>query len=93
MNLKPLKPRVILMPLEAEARTKGGIYIPDEAKEKRKEADVVEVYEGEDKDYGKCPVKKGDRVVYDTYSSTEYKQGDKKYLIVDIKDIVAVVQR
>ncbi len=90
MKIKPLGERVLLKPLEAEEKTASGIYIPDEAREEKKEAIVEEV--GKFKDGKDLPLKKGDKVLYGGYSSDEVEINNEKFLIVDFKDILAVVE-
>ncbi|MGM5488742.1 MAG: co-chaperone GroES [Nanobdellota archaeon] len=85
MNVKPLGNRVLLEREELEEKTKGGIYIPDTAKEKTYRGKVVAVGDGKD-----IPVKAGDTVIFESYAGTEITVEDKKYLIMDIKDVLAV---
>ena len=94
MNMKPLGNRVILKQLEAEEKTKSGIILPDSAKEKPQEALIVAVGPGEEIDGKKTPmqVKKGDKVIYAEYSGTEVKFEEEEYIIVDQKDIIAIVE-
>jgi len=88
MNIKPLKDRVLLKPKETEDKTEGGIYLPDTAKdEKIQEGEVVAV--GESKD---CSLKPGQRVLFESFSGTELKTGGKRYLLLDVKDILAIVE-
>lgn len=97
MAIKPLGDRILLKILEAEEKTKGGIYLPDTAKEKPQEAKVIEVGEGKVSDDGKKikpQVKKGDRVLFAKYSGTEITTKDgENYLIVKEEDILAVVEK
>ena len=86
MNVTPIGERVLLRPKEME-RTKGGLYIPDSAKESRKEGEVVAA--GTFKDGKALPVKAGDVVLYGGYSSDEFDVDGKKYIIVEFKDILA----
>ena len=95
MNLKPLADRIIVKSLEAEEKTKGGIVLPDTAKEKPQEGKVVAVGKGKVNDEGKVnapEVKVGDVVLYGKYSGTEIttKDGDQ-YLIMREEDILAIV--
>ena len=97
MNLKPLADRVIVKPLEAEDVTKGGIVLPDTAKEKPQEGQVVAVGDGKRLDDGKIQaltVKVGDRVLYGKYSGTEIstKEGED-YLIMREEDILAILKK
>ncbi len=96
MNLKPLADRVIVEPLEREETTAGGILLPETAKEKPQEGLVVAAGPGRWDEDGKkrlpLEVAVNDRVVYAKYSGTEIKLGDKKYLILGEKDILAVIE-
>lgn len=97
MNFQPLGDRVIIKPLEAESKTKGGIVLPDTAKEKPQEGKVVAVGKGKTLDNGtlhKPEVKEGDVVLYGKYSGTEVttKEGEE-YLIVREEDILAIVKK
>ena len=88
MNIKPLKDRVLLKPLEHEPKTEGGLYLPDTAKDdKVHEAEVVAV--GESKD---SLVKAGQKVLFESFAGTEIKVKGQRYLLVDIKDVLAVVE-
>ena len=91
-GFEPLADRVVVKPLEEEEVTRGGLLIPDTAKEKPQEGEVVAVGPGRVSDDGKrvtMEVKVGDRVVYSKYAGTEYKQEDDEYLIVRESDILA----
>lgn len=91
--LKPLADRVVLKPVTAEEKTKGGIVLPDTAKDKPQEGEVVAVGPGRILDNGTkvAPeVKVGDRVIYSKYSGTEVKVDGEEYLIVREGDILAV---
>ena len=92
MNLKPLADRVIVKPIIKEEITKGGIVLPDTAKEKPQEGEVVAVGPGKLGDDGKrivMEVKKGDRVIYAKYAGTEWKDKSQEYLILRESDILA----
>jgi chaperonin GroES len=94
MNLKPLADRVIVRALEAEEKTAGGLFIPDTAKEKPQQGEVVAVGPGKVADDGKkiaLEVKVGDKVLYGKYSGTEVKVGNEEYLIMRESDIFAIV--
>jgi len=96
MNIQPLGDRVIIKPLEAESKTKGGIVIPDTAKEKPQEGKVVAVGKGKISDDGKLQaleVKSGDKVLYGKYSGTEIttKEGEE-LLIMKEEDILAIIK-
>jgi chaperonin GroES len=94
-NIRPLGQNVLLRRLEAEAKTKGGIYLPDTAKEKPREGEVLAIGAGEIGKDGKhkdFQVKAGDRVIFSSYAGTEVKLGGEEYLIIDEKDILGVVE-
>jgi chaperonin GroES len=94
MQVKPLADRVLIKPLEAEEMKKGGIIIPDTAKEKPQEGEIIEVGPGRTTDDGKripMEVKKGSKVLYGKYSGTEVTVDDVEYLIMRESDILAIV--
>ncbi|MBR0459735.1 MAG: co-chaperone GroES [Victivallales bacterium] len=96
MNIKPLGDRVLVKAIEAKEEMKGGIYIPDSAKEKPQEAEVVAVGPGKRDDDGKLipvEVKVGDHVLTSKYGGTEIKIDDEDYKILSSSDILAVVVR
>ncbi|MGC8744952.1 MAG: co-chaperone GroES [Verrucomicrobiia bacterium] len=95
VNIKPLGDRVLVEPVEEKEVKKGGIIIPDTAKEKPMEAIVVALGTGKTNDKGeKVPfeVKKGDRVLISKYGGTEVKIEDKEYKILNSEDILAVLE-
>lgn len=95
MNVRPLQDRVIVKRLEEEEKTKGGIIIPDTAKEKPIEGKVIAVGSGRTLESGtKVPlqVKKGDKVLFGKYAGTEIKIDGEEHLIMKEDDIVAVVE-
>ena len=92
LNLKPLADRVIVKPIVKEEVTKGGIVLPDTAKEKPQEGEIVAVGPGRLGEDGKrieMEVKNGDRVIYAKYAGTEWKLKDVEYLILRESDILA----
>jgi chaperonin GroES len=94
MNLKPLSDRVVVKPAEAEEKTKGGIILPDTAKEKPQQGEIVAVGPGKVSDAGsiiKMEVKVGDQILYGKYSGTEVTVDSKEYLIMRESDIFAVI--
>ena len=96
MHVKPLADRVVVKPLELEEMKKGGIIIPDTAKEKPMEGEVVEIGTGRITDDGKkmpIEVKKGDRILYGKYSGTEVSIDGDEYLIMRESDIFAIIQK
>ncbi len=96
LNLRPRADRVIVEPLDKEETTAGGILLPETAKEKPQEGLVVAAGPGRWDEDGKkrlpLEVAVNDRVVFAKYSGTEIKLGDKKYLILGEKDILAVIE-
>jgi chaperonin GroES len=92
VKLQPLADRLVVKPIEAEEKTKAGIYLPDTAKEKPQEGEVVAVGPGRTSDDGKrivMEVKVGDIVVYTKYGGTEIKVDDEEYMILRESDILA----
>ena len=92
INVTPLADRVVVKPLVREEVTKGGIVLPDTAKEKPQEGEVVAVGPGRVGDDGKrlpMDVKVGDTVIYAKYAGTEWKYEDEEYLILRESDIQA----
>ena len=90
-NFVPLGERVVVMPIEQETQTKGGIFLPDTAKEKPQEGEVVAVGPGRVSDDGsRIPMElaKGDRVIYSKFAGTEYKEGEDEYLVLREDDIL-----
>ncbi len=96
MDIRPLADRIIVKPLEAEEVTKGGIVLPDTAKEKPQEGKVVAVGKGKMTDDGKVhptEVKAGDRILYGKYSGTEIKTREgEDLLIMREDDVFAIVK-
>jgi len=94
MTIKPLADRVLIKSLEAKEQTKGGIVLPETAREKPQEAEVVAVGEGKKSDEGKViplSLKVGDKVLYGKYSGTEVTVDGEEYLIVKEDDILGIV--
>jgi len=94
INVKPLGDRVLVEPAEEKEVKKGGIIIPDSAKEKPTEGVVVALGTGKTDDNGKklpFEVKKGDRVLVSKYGGTEIKLDGKEYKILNSDDILAVI--
>ncbi|NIR51155.1 co-chaperone GroES [candidate division KSB1 bacterium] len=94
MNIRPLADRVVVRPKEAEEKKQGGIIIPDTAKERPQEGEIVAVGPGKVNDAGKkieLSVKKGDQVLYGKYSGTEVTIDGEDFLIMREDDILAVV--
>ncbi|MFW5738773.1 MAG: co-chaperone GroES [Myxococcota bacterium] len=96
MNIRPLHDRIIVKRVEEEEKTKGGIIIPDTAKEKPIEGEVLAVGNGkilEDGSVRKLDVKAGDRVLFGKYSGTEVKIEGEERLILREDDVLCVVER
>ncbi|AFZ47744.1 Chaperonin Cpn10 [Cyanobacterium stanieri PCC 7202] len=93
-TVKPLGDRVFVKVSEAEEKTAGGIYLPDNAKEKPQIGEVVTVGDGKVNDQGvrtAVEVKVGDKVLYSKYAGTDIKLGNDDYVLLSEKDILAVV--
>jgi len=94
IRLNPLGDRVVIKPMEKEEVTKSGLVLPDTAKEKPQEGEVIAVGPGRVDDKGSritMEVKAGDKVVYSKYAGTEFKDEDEEYLIVREADILAKI--
>jgi len=89
MSLKPINDRVVVKPAPADAKTAGGIIIPDTAKEKPQRGKIIAV--GPGKDGNKLTVKKGDTVLYGKYAGQELEYEGKEYLIMREDDILVVI--
>ena len=95
MKLKPLGDRVLVKRLEQEEVTKGGIIIPDSAKEKPMKGEIIAVGPGklgEDGKHLKMHVEKGDLVLFNKYAGTEIKVDDEDFLVMREDDILAVIE-
>jgi chaperonin GroES len=97
VTIKPLEDRIVVKSIEAEQTTASGLVIPDTAKEKPQEGEVLAIGPGrfnEDGD-GRIPldVAVGDTVIYSKYGGTEVKYGGEEYLILSARDILAVVEK
>lgn len=91
--LKPLGDHVLVRPLSKDEKTEGGIFLPETAKEKPQEGEVMAVGQGRILDNGTrvAPeVKTGDRIIFSKYGGTEFKVGDEEYLIMRENDILAI---
>jgi chaperonin GroES len=96
MNLRPLQDRIIVKRIEEEAITAGGIFIPETAKEKPQQGEIIAVGNGKKTEDGKViPVdlKAGDRVLFGKYAGTEIKLDGMEYLIMREDDILGVVEK
>ena len=95
MKIRPLQDRVIVKRLAEEEKTKGGIIIPDSAKEKPQQGKVVAVGKGKTADDGKLiklDVKVGDRILFSKYAGTEVKIEDEEHLIMREDDILGIIE-
>ena len=94
-QIQPLADRIVIKPLEDTEQMRGGLYIPDTAKEKPQQGEVIAVGPGKMTEDGKripAEVKTGDRVLYGKYSGTEVTVGDEQYLILRESDVLAVIK-
>jgi chaperonin GroES len=94
-SVEPLEDRVVVKPGDEEETTVSGIVIPDTAKEKPQEGEVVAVGPGRFEDGNRVPmdVKAGDRVLYSKYGGTEVKVEGEEYLVLSARDILAIVKK
>ena len=95
MKFRPLHDRVVVEALEAEAKTAGGVILPDTAQEKPQEGKVISTgpgVRGEDGNISALDVKKGDRVLYGKWSGTEIKVDGKDFLIMKESDIMGIIE-
>jgi chaperonin GroES len=95
MKIRPLQDRVIVKRLEEEEKTKGGIIIPDTAKEKPQEGKIIAVGKGKMTEEGKLiplDVKVGDKILFGKYSGTEIKIEGEEHLIMREEDILGVIE-
>lgn len=96
MNIRPLNDRLIVKRFDEEEKTKGGIIIPDNAKEKPQQGEVMAVGNGKLLEDGKraaLEIKKGDRVLFGKYSGTEIKIDGNEYLMMREEDILGIVEK
>ncbi len=97
VNIKPLEDRILVQSLEAEQTTASGLVIPDTAKEKPQEGKVLAVGPGRFDDSGEkrvpLDVKVGDVVIYSKYGGTEVKYSGQEYLLLNARDILAIVEK
>ncbi len=95
MKIKPLQDRIIVKRLEEEEKTKGGIIIPDAAKEKPQEGKVIAVGDGKILENGQklaLTVKVGDKILFGKYSGTEIKIDGEDYILIDSGDILGLIE-
>lgn len=96
INFRPLADRVLVQRLEAEEKTKGGIIIPENAKEKPMEGEIVSVGPGARTEAGQVvplELKKGDRVLFGKWSGTEVKLDGEEFMIMKESDVMGIVQK
>ncbi len=96
VTIKPLEDRILVKPLEAEQTTKSGLVIPDTAKEKPQEGEVLALGPGRVDDNGNrvpLDIGVGDKVIYSKYGGTEVKYDGEDYLILSARDVLAVVSK
>ena len=96
VSIKPLEDRIVVKTIEAEATTSFGLVIPDSAKEKPQEGEVLAIGPGRIDDNGNrvpLDLKVGDKVIYSKYGGTEVKYDGDEYLILSARDVLAVVTR
>ena len=95
MNLRPLHDRILIKRIEEKETVKGGIIIPDTAKEKPQEGEVVAVGLGKKNEDGKVialDVKAGDRILFGKYSGAEIKVEDQEYLILREEEVLGIIE-
>ena len=96
VSIKPLEDRIVVKSLEAEQTTASGLVIPDTAKEKPQEGEVLAVGPGRIDDKGNrvpLDISVGDRVIYSKYGGTEIKHKGDEYLILSARDVLAIVEK
>ena len=95
VSIKPLEDRIVVKPLDAEQTTASGLVIPDTAKEKPQEGEVLAVGPGRFEDGTRVPldVKVGDTVLYSKYGGTEVKYSGEEYLILSARDVLAIIEK
>ncbi|MCB4208239.1 co-chaperone GroES [Arthrobacter sp. UM1] len=96
VSIKPLEDRIVVRPLQAEQTTASGLVIPDTAKEKPQEGEVVAVGAGRfDEKGNRIPVdvNEGDTVLFSKYGGTEVKVGSEEYLVLSARDVLAIVTK
>jgi chaperonin GroES len=96
MKIRPLSDKILVKRLEDEEKTKGGIIIPDTAKEKQAEGEIVAVGKGKKTEDGKLVephVKPGERVLFSKYAGTEFKMDEVEYIVMKEDDILGVIEK
>ena len=95
MKVKPIGDRILVKRIKAEEKTAGGIVVPDTAKEKPKEGKIISLGTGKALDDGKKSefiVKKGDRILFESYAGTEVKIDSEEYLLMKEDDVLGIVE-
>ena len=95
VSITPLEDRVLVRPLDAEQTTASGLVIPDTAKEKPQEGEVLAVGPGRFEDGQRLPldVAVGDKVIYSKYGGTEVKYNGEEYLVLSARDVLAIIEK
>ena len=96
VSIKPLEDRIVVKTLEAETTTASGLVIPDSAKEKPQEGEVLAIGPGRIDDNGQrvpLDVKVGDKVIYSKYGGTEVKYHGEEYLVLSARDVLAIIEK
>ena len=95
VSIKPLEDRIVVKPIDAEQTTASGLVIPDTAKEKPQEGEVLAVGPGRFEDGQRLPLdlKVGDKVIYSKYGGTEVKYSGQEYLILSARDVLAIIEK
>ena len=96
MKVRPLHDRILVERVEEEEKTKSGIYIPDSAKEKPQEGEVISVGKGKSNDEGKVfplDVKAGDKILFGKYSGTEIKIDGEEFLIMREEEVLGIIKK
>ena len=96
MKLKPLGDRIVVKVLDREEKTKGGLFLPDTAKEKPTEGEVIAVGTGKILDNGQkqpVEVKVGDRIIFSKYAGTEVKLDGEDFVIFSERDVLAIIEK
>ena len=95
VTIKPLEDRILVKSVDAEQTTASGLVIPDTAKEKPQEGEVLAVGPGRFEDGQRLPldIKVGDKVIYSKYGGTEVKYSGEEYLVLSARDVLAVIEK
>ena len=96
MKIRPLYDRIVVKRIEQQEQLQGGLYIPDSAKEKPQEGEVVAVGPGRIDDNGNrvpLDVAVGDKVIYSKYGGTEVKYAGEEYLVLSARDVLAIIEK